>query len=143
MNELSGNKLTILLVEDEKRLRQSISFSLKRYGYTVEAATDGETGLVAAREIHQRKNTIALLITDLQMPGLEGFTFIRMFRETWPDVPALIITGHDNGQVREKVAGFPNALLLKKPFDIEQLLAKVDSILDQQKRIKEDPNQGI
>lgn len=123
----------ILLVEDEQQLRYAVSFSLKRYGYSVEAAADHETGISAARKILARRDSIALLVSDIQMAGLDCFSFLKFFRDLAPSVPILILTGRDNGLVRRKIVAFSGIYLLEKPFDIGQLLAKVVSIIDQEK----------
>ena len=79
----------ILLIDDEKIALSNLSHVLEREGYVVTACRDGESGLAA-----MQSKEFDLVLTDLRMPGIDGMDVLRHIRETTPDVPVIMITGH-------------------------------------------------
>ena len=70
-----------------------------------------------------RSTPYALLITDLQMPGMDGFDVIRAAREMRPGLPVIILTGHSTEQKAIEAANIGVSLYLKKPFSMERIIA--------------------
>jgi DNA-binding NtrC family response regulator len=79
----------ILLIDDEKIALTNLTHVLQQEGYTVTACMDGETGLAA-----MQSTAFDLVLTDLRMPGIDGLDVLQHIRETSPDIPVIMITGH-------------------------------------------------
>jgi signal transduction histidine kinase/DNA-binding LacI/PurR family transcriptional regulator len=122
-----GGSETILLVEDDERVRAVTRRSLSRYGYAVLEAGDGHEALLVAKGFPGR---VDLVITDVVMPRLGGPQFVKQLEEVRPGCTVLYISGYTDGYVgRERLAGATVALL-KKPFTEDNLLRRVRSLLD-------------
>ena len=114
-----GERQTILIVEDEKGIRDLIRKILARERYFVLEAGTAEEALAAAKG-----QTIDLLLTDIRLPGISGLELARRMQQVAPQLKALYISGHSG---KEKVP--PGALLLAKPFTLAALLEKVREAL--------------
>jgi DNA-binding response OmpR family regulator len=114
--------MRILIVEDEKPLREGLTDLLTAAGHVAEAAADGPTGLeLASREAFD------LLILDLMLPGMDGLEVCRRIRSIRPDLPILMLTAR--GAEEDKVAGFSAGAddYVAKPFGVRELLARVEA----------------
>ena len=87
---------TILLVDDEVPLRRLIQRMLDDQGYHVLEASDGDEALRVAADY---TGLIALLVTDVVMPGLDGFTLVERLPESHPETRVLFISGHADRSV--------------------------------------------
>ncbi len=116
--------MRLLIVEDEQILRESLQERLRKEGFVVDSAKDGEEGLYFATEY-----PIDLAIVDLGLPGLSGMDLIRKAREQGAGMPILILTARDRWQ--DKVEGLQAGAddYVVKPFSIEELLARVQALL--------------
>jgi len=117
---------TILTVDDSASMRQMVSFTLKRAGYTVVEAADGVEALNYART-----STVDLVLTDVNMPNMDGISLVRELRQlqTYKFVPMLMLTtesGQDK-KLQGKAAGATGWLV--KPFNPEKLLATIEKVL--------------
>jgi two-component system response regulator PhoP len=114
----------ILVVEDEQQLREQLGQRLKKAGYAVQMAPDGEEGAYLGEEY-----PFDLAIVDLGLPGISGIELIRRLREQDKDFPILILTARGNWQ--DKVEGLEAGAddYLVKPFHIEELLARLNALL--------------
>lgn len=110
---------TILLVEDETNVRETLALNLNAEGYTVLTAADGLAGLQAARE---HKPDLVLL--DLMLPELDGLSLCRLLRRD-SDVPIIMLTAR--GTEIDKIAGLETGAddYVVKPFSLGELLARV------------------
>jgi DNA-binding response OmpR family regulator len=115
-------KICILLAEDELAIRRLLSDTLTEAGFEVITAADGADALRYARN---HVGTIDLLITDVQMPKLDGFDLRERLLQEQPDVKLLVISGNLDPDI--KGVEFP---LLRKPFLPSELAAKVRQILN-------------
>jgi DNA-binding response OmpR family regulator len=115
---------TILIVEDNKNLATGLRNNLEIEGYEVYVASDGTTGLEAARAIAP-----ALIVLDLMLPGMDGYRVLRTLREEGLDMPVLILSAR--GEETDKVLGFHLGAddYVAKPFGLLELLARVDALL--------------
>jgi two-component system alkaline phosphatase synthesis response regulator PhoP len=114
----------ILIVEDEPGLRLTLGDRLRREGYLVETAEDGDEGLrrATAEPFH-------LLVLDVMLPGRSGFDVCRELRQAKILTPVLMLTAR--GQTIDKVTGLKLGAddYLTKPFDMNELLARVEALL--------------
>ncbi len=114
----------ILVVDDDRAVRESLRRSLSFNGYTVELAHDG----VEALEMIASDRPDALVL-DVVMPRLDGLEVCRQLRSTGDDLPILVLTARDS--VSERVAGLDAGAddYLPKPFALEELLARMRALL--------------
>jgi two-component system cell cycle sensor histidine kinase/response regulator CckA len=122
-NELWGTG-TVLLVEDEPMVRTVAERALTRHGYQVLTANNGEEAL----EIIDRGDEIALLISDVVMPLMDGPTMVRQARKTRPDLPILFMSGYAEEQLRKSI-DIANVAFLPKPFSVQELAEAVRKAL--------------
>jgi two-component system alkaline phosphatase synthesis response regulator PhoP len=114
----------ILIIEDEPGLVTTLRDRLRKHGYLVSAARDGETGL----EMALRK-PVDLILLDLMLPGQNGLTVCEKLRKTGSTAPILMLTARR--QTKDKVAGLKAGGddYLTKPFQMSELLARVKALL--------------
>ncbi|MDY6851106.1 MAG: PAS domain S-box protein [Thermodesulfobacteriota bacterium] len=124
---IQGGHETILVVDDEKWVREVAVEILEQYGYQVESAPDGERAL----EIYsERKDKIDLVLLDLGMPGMGGKKCLEKLVKFDPGVKVVIASGYSaDGQIKEThklgAMGF-----VGKPYRLEDMLKKVREVLD-------------
>jgi two-component system, cell cycle sensor histidine kinase and response regulator CckA len=114
-HELWGSG-TVLLVEDEPMVRTVAERALTRHGYTVITASSGEEAL----EVVERGDEIALMISDVVMPGMDGPTTVREARKSRPDLPILFMSGYAEEQLRKSI-DLDKVAFLPKPFSVQEL----------------------
>jgi two-component system, OmpR family, response regulator MprA len=114
----------ILVVDDDRAVRESLRRSLTFNGYSVFLAEDGVEALKTIAE--ERPDAVIL---DVMMPRLDGLEVCRQLRSTGDDLPILVLTARDS--VSERVAGLDAGAddYLPKPFALEELLARVRALL--------------
>ncbi|MBT8484965.1 MAG: response regulator transcription factor [Phycisphaerales bacterium] len=114
----------VLLIEDSRRLQDSLSAGLERCGYGVDIAGDGEAGLRYARH-----NQYDVIILDLMLPKIDGLTALRELRENGDETHVLILTARD--AVEDRVNGLRDGAddYLVKPFAFDELLARVEALV--------------
>jgi len=118
----------ILIAEDERHIRLALSLLLRQEGYEVEmAANGGEAFRKLARQ--QDADPFHLLITDLQMPELDGLELIDRLHEQLITIPVIVITGYGNREVASKVTSRRCATYLDKPFQPADILRRVADML--------------
>lgn len=116
----------ILAVDDSASMRQMVRFTLEGAGYTVLQASDGVEALALARG-----KGADLVLTDVNMPGMDGLTLVRELRalENYKFTPMLVLTTESGTEtkMRGKQAGATGWIV--KPFNPEQLLATIARVL--------------
>jgi two-component system alkaline phosphatase synthesis response regulator PhoP len=122
----------ILIVEDEPGLLLTISDRLKGEGYNVESADNGQTGFKMALE-----GLYDLIILDIMLPGKNGFDICRDLRSRDIHTPVLILTAR--GEVVDRVLGLKLGAddYLTKPFEMIELLARIEALLRRNNNIKQ------
>ncbi len=119
---------SILAVDDSPSMRQMVSFTLQSAGYDVVMANDG----VEALEIAEKSPDINLVLTDVNMPNMDGITLVRNLRnlEDYKFKPILVLTTESSTEKKMmgKNAGATGWII--KPFDPEQLLNTLRRVLD-------------
>jgi two-component system response regulator MprA len=116
--------MRILVVDDDRAVRESLRRSLSFHGYTVDLAADGVEALAAVAE--ERPDALVL---DVMMPRVDGLEVCRRLRGAGDDLPVLVLTARDT--VSERVAGLDAGAddYLPKPFALEELLARLRALL--------------
>lgn len=116
--------MKILVVDDDQAVRESLRRSLTFNGYSIELAEDGEQALA---KIASNRPDLAIL--DVMMPRMDGLDVCRRLRSEGDDLPVLMLTARDS--VSERVSGLDAGAddYLPKPFALEELLARVRSLL--------------
>ena len=115
---------TVLLVEDEPMVRTVAERALTRHGYKVITATNGEEAL----EVLELGEPIALLVTDVVMPLMDGPTMVREARKTRPTLPILFMSGYAEEQLRKSI-DIDNVAFLPKPFSVQELAEAARKVL--------------
>ena len=127
MHEKEGLTITrILIVEDEKQIAKILKLELEFEGYEVVVAYDGKSGLEAAL-----KETLDLILLDVMLPELNGIEVLRRIRKENTIIPIILLTARN--LTMDKVTGLDQGAndYITKPFEMEELLARVRSCLRQ------------
>ncbi len=116
--------MRILLVEDEAPLRETLAARLKREGFAVDLAADGEEGLYFGREM-----PVDIAVIDLGLPKMSGMELVAALRKDGKKFPILILTARSSWQ--DKVEGLKSGAddYLVKPFHVEELLARLNALV--------------
>jgi DNA-binding response OmpR family regulator len=123
---------TILIVEDEPALQETLAYNLRKDGYVVEAVGDGRSALEAARRLKPD-----LIVLDLMLPELDGFEVARILRKEMTTA-ILMLTARDDEI--DRVVGLEVGAddYLTKPFSMRELLARVKAQLRRARLIREE-----
>lgn len=123
---------TILIVEDNRSLREGLGLNLRLHGYQTMTAADGETGLHLA--FRRRPD---LIVLDLMLPDISGLDLLRDLRRHGEDMPVLILSARSS--TTDKVAGLDIGAddYLAKPFDLPELIARVGAMLRRRREARE------
>lgn len=123
---------TILVVEDELSLQETLVYNLEKQGYTVEAVGDGRTAVEAARRIKPD-----IIILDIMLPELDGFEVCKILRKEM-STPILMLTARDDEI--DRVVGLEVGAddYLTKPFSMRELLARVKAQLRRTQLVRDE-----
>jgi DNA-binding response OmpR family regulator len=123
---------SILVVEDEPALRDTLAYNLKKNGFSVEAVGDGRSALEAARRLKPD-----LIVLDLMLPEIDGFEVCRILRKEMI-TPILMLTARDDEI--DRVVGLEVGAddYLTKPFSMRELMARVKAQLRRSRLLKEE-----
>ncbi|GAB4040788.1 response regulator transcription factor [Spirosoma gilvum] len=115
---------TVLLIEDEPALGMIVKDSLEVRGFTVLYAADGVEGLTLFRQEQPD-----IIVADVMMPNLDGFSLTQQIRQTDPDIPIMFLTARS--QTADVVRGFElgGNDYLKKPFSLDELIVRINALL--------------
>lgn len=123
-------KKSILIVEDDQTLQQTLAYNLNQEGYTVSVAADGQTGLTMARSL-----TPDLVVLDIMLPELDGLSMCRILRREM-DASIILLTARSSEV--DKIIGLDSGAddYVTKPFGFGELLARIRAAL------RRKPNSG-
>lgn len=126
MNELN---LKILIIEDEIKTAETLKKGLEENHYFVDIVFDGDSGLKLAT-----RNKYDLIISDVMIPGINGFEFCRTIRDLGINTPMIMLTALS--MTTDKIAGFEAGAdqYMVKPFEFDELLARVKSVVKRSKQ---------
>lgn len=117
----------ILLVEDDQRSALALRRGLEQEGFQVDVAFDGETGLHLGLE-----KTYEILLLDVMLPGLDGFTFLAELRAKGTETPVIFLTARDALPDRLRGLGLGGGDYLVKPFAFSELVLRIRNLLQRQ-----------
>ena len=134
----------ILIIDDEKVIREGVERALSKRGYHIEKAEDGDRGLVLLKE-----QPFDIVLTDLMMPGLDGFAVLDWIRENQPHVQVIVITGF--ATVTKAVTAMKQGAFdfVGKPFTPDYIRVVVDRAIDkltmraETEQLREEKNRGL
>jgi DNA-binding response OmpR family regulator len=124
------NKRHILVVEDEQHLAVGIKFNLEAEGYCVTTVSDGATAL----GLLEKDTDVNLVVLDLMLPGMSGYSVCETIRRRELDLPVLILSARTLSEDRTRGFDVGADQYLNKPFDLDELLARVKSLLNMHDR---------
>ncbi|MEN9455859.1 MAG: response regulator [Neisseriaceae bacterium] len=116
----------VLTVDDSASIRQMVAFTLKSAGYDVIEAADGNAGLAQAKS-----NNVQLVLTDQNMPGMDGLTLIKSLRAlpNFKTTPILMLTTESSDAMKSQGRAAGATGWLVKPFDPQKLLEVVRKVI--------------
>jgi len=118
---------TILLVEDEAEVLSIAKTLLEELGFTVIAATNGKEAL----ELFQKNETgISLVVTDIGMPVMDGYTLVRELKKRKPELPIIICTGFGSAAASSRIACEDMAGLIIKPFNFNKMRNVLKNVVE-------------
>jgi two-component system response regulator HydG len=124
---LPHKKISILVVDDEMSIRESLSGWLQQDGYEVESAADGPSALAKVQETHYD-----IMLLDVKMPRMDGITVLKNLRESNADTAVVVMTAH--GAIQDAVEAMKLGAYdyLLKPFDLEELSLIIEKLVQVQ-----------
>jgi len=130
-------KAAILLVEDEENLHDALKLNLELEGYEVTSAYDGASALHAVEGAY-----FDLIVLDIMLPELDGISVIESIRINNNDVPILILSAKNTSA--DRVLGLKKGAddYLTKPFNLEELLLRVNKLIDKNKKLQDKSTVG-
>jgi len=124
--DLKG-KETILIVEDAENVREVIGESLQNYGYNILEAEDGEAAL---RKVMFHKGDIDLVLTDVVMPKMDGYIFVKRLKPILPDIKIVFMSGYTEDNLVKKGELSQGIEFIQKPFNLVELARRIRHVLD-------------
>jgi len=133
----AAHKTTILLVEDEQNLHEALKLNLELEGYTITSTYDGSAALEALQNEY-----FDLIILDVMLPEMDGITVAETIRISNNEVPILILSAKNSSA--DRVLGLKKGAddYLTKPFNLEELLLRVNKLINKNKKIQEKSTVG-
>lgn len=122
---LNKREARIIVVEDDPSVLEYIVDVLESSGYKVIKASDGESAIIKAKDL---KEGLSLLITDIVLPGKNGFETAREIFKIFPEIRVIFMSGYPSNKINQ-IFEFENFDFLQKPFTPSILLEKIDNIL--------------
>jgi len=120
----------ILVVDDSPTIRSAVTFCLRNAGYEVTEAKDGKDALKKLESMKERQQSLALILTDINMPQMDGITFIENVKKSaFRFLPILVFTTESEKSMIEKGRAAGASGWLVKPFQPEQLLWAIKKLL--------------
>jgi len=129
---MSSSKPSILLVEDEENLHEALKLNLELEGYEVSSAYDGASGLSALQ-----KEYVDLIILDVMLPEMDGIQVTESIRVNNNETPILILSARNTSA--DRVLGLKKGAddYLTKPFNLEELLLRVQKLIEKNKKLQD------
>ncbi len=131
------DKTSILLVEDEENMHEALKLNLEMEGYAVTSAYNGAEGLKAVNNEY-----FDIIIMDIMLPEIDGITVIENIRLQHNEVPILILSARNSGS--DRVLGLKKGAddYLTKPFNLEELLLRVEKLVQKNKKLQDKETTG-
>ncbi len=129
---------TVLVIDDEQNMRWVLGQALEKAGYDVLSAENGAKGLQQFA-----RNSVDLVLLDLKMPGMDGLAVLRELRQRSANVPILLLTAYATVPTAVEALHLGATDYLRKPFDLETILAQINKFLSLQKGEPEEEYQDL
>ena len=131
----TATKARLLVVDDEPNIRELLATSLRFAGFDVQSAADGLSALRQARDFEPD-----LVVLDVMLPDMDGFTVTRRLRERGQFVPVLFLTARDD--TADKVQGLTvgGDDYVTKPFSLEEVVARIRAVLRRTQHVDDESN---
>jgi len=113
--------MKVLIVDDERDLVSALEAGLVSCGYQVVTAINGRQALHIINHSMKKAEPVELLVTDLIMPGINGFDLIRSARQVLPELRAILITAYGVSNLRKEAISLGHCEYLEKPFNLSEL----------------------
>ncbi|GBE15304.1 MAG TPA: sigma-54-dependent Fis family transcriptional regulator [Proteobacteria bacterium] len=123
----------VLVIDDERSMRDMLEIFLGREGYSVQCCSSAGDALDALK----REGPFDLSITDINMPGLSGFDFLRQSRSDYPDMPVLMITAYSSPDSAVEAMKLGAEDYITKPFRIEEIKARISAAIERRRLAEE------
>ena len=132
-----SQKISILLVEDEENLHEALKLNLELEGYEITSAFDGSQALKTVQSEY-----FDLIILDVMLPGVDGISVTETIRVQNNDVPILILSAKNASA--DRVLGLRKGAddYLTKPFNLEELLLRIQKLIDKNKKMQDKDSSG-
>lgn len=115
----------VIVAEDDAEMRRLLASTLAAHGYEVTGVDSGPALLAVLRRFMNKNEGVAMVVSDVRMPGCSGLHVLRALRAAGRAVPVILITAFGDEDVVDEGQRAGAACVLSKPFDLEQLLAEV------------------
>lgn len=134
---MTSPKLSVLLVEDEENLHDALKLNLELEGYEITSAYDGHEALKKVEDEY-----FDLIIMDVMLPGVDGITVTENIRLQNNEVPILILSAKNTSA--DRVSGLKKGAddYLTKPFNLEELLLRVQKLIEKNKKLQDKDTVG-
>lgn len=126
---------SILIVDDERSIRNTLKEILEHEGYSVETA---ENGIIALEEL--KKTGYNLILLDIKMPQMDGIEVLKKIIQEYPDTSVVMITGHGDIETAVECIKLGAFDFIQKPLDLNRILVTVRNALDKNSLVKETKN---
>ena len=121
---MSNNEIKILIIDDEKNIREGLAEALNEKDYKVYQVKNSREALS-----YLNKNSFDIALTDLKMPEIDGIEFLEIVKEKQPDIDVIIMTAYGDDQNMEQAQELGVLYYLSKPFDLFELRDRVRKVL--------------
>ena len=121
-----STKKHVLVIDDEVVVREAVEDILESIDIVVISAGDGREG-IALFQAHRDK--ISGILLDMKMPSLSGPDTLRELRQLDPHIPVILSSGYSEDETKKAIADQGPAIFLPKPYNFEELIAKVEELL--------------
>lgn len=121
-------KNKVLIVDDEKNIRLTLKTALKKAGYQVETAVNGEDGLSILKE-----EEIPVILLDMKMPGMDGIQFLKEIANDNFETKVIMITGYGSVETAVETLKLGAVDYLRKPFKPEEIIGIVEDVFERYK----------
>ena len=136
---VQGSKRRVLIIDDEKGIRESLGGVLEDEGWTAILVENGEKGLIEAK-----LNPPDLVFLDIWMPGMDGITVLQKLRESNADIPVVIMSGHATIDTAVRATRLGAFEVLEKPLELERivsLIEQADVMAEKRQQTQQSPGQ--
>lgn len=120
--------MRVLIVDDEPGTLNILEAGLVSVGHQVVTASNGRQALQLIKVSGKKEGSVELLVTDLIMPGINGFDLIQSARQLLPGLPAILITAYGVANTRNQTRDLGRCECLEKPFSISELTSAITKL---------------